>query len=64
MSDLTGLTAGTDGGDIFSGGSPMFFYADEEEYFYLGRTTGNKILIGCSITTAPDMVRVLPVHGP
>ena len=58
LADLTGLTDGTDNGAIDSGNA-LTFLADEETYFYLGQTSGDKVLVGSSRgELSPGTVRI------
>ena len=47
VADLTGLTVSTDGGSA-TDATALTFLADEETYFFVGRTTGGNVLIGSS----------------
>ena len=58
VADLTGQTAAADGGNI-SDTNSLMFVANEEVYFFLGRTSGGNILVGSSNSTVtPSNVRM------
>ena len=58
VADLTGLADGIDNGAA-SDANALTFIADEETYFFLGQTSGDKILVGSSSgTVSPSTVRI------
>ena len=58
VADLTGQTAASDGGSI-SDANSLMFVANEEHYFFLGHTSGGKVLVGVSESTVtPSNVRI------
>ena len=58
VADLTGLTDGLDNGTS-SSANALTFLADEESYFYLGKTSGGKVLVGANRgETQPGTVRI------
>ena len=58
VADLTGLTDGIDNGAT-SDGNALMFYANEERYFFLGKTSGGKVLVGASnVDVNPSEVRI------
>ena len=58
VADLTGLADAADGDGPITANS-LTFLADEETYFHLGQTSGDKVLVGSSSTTVqPGTVRI------
>ena len=58
VADLTGLTDAADG-DSPSTANSLTFLADEETYFFIGQTSGDKVLVGTSSgSVLPGTVRV------
>ena len=58
VADLTGLTAANDNA-MATTANALTFQADEETYFYLGRTTGGNVLVGTSNgSVIPGTVRI------
>ena len=58
IADLTGLTDGTDNGAT-SDANALMFVADEETYFFLGKTSGDVVLVGSSSgEVQPGTVRI------
>ena len=59
VADLQGLTETVDGTTDASQANSLMFYADEESYFFLGHTSGDKVTFACSTSmNTPDRVRI------
>ena len=59
VADLQGLTETVDGTTEAAQANSLMFYADEESYFYLGHTSGDKVTFACSTSmNTPDRVRI------
>ena len=55
LEDLTDAVVGSDSGQDDS----LMFYADEESYFFIGHTSGDKVTFSCSAAAlTPDRVRI------
>ena len=58
VADLEGRTDGTDDG-VVSDANALTFLGNEEAYFHLGKTSGDKVLVGASMATfLPGTVRI------